>query len=128
MIRMILMPSAYLQKTKLKTWEKYWGCPGGFPNQLHLPLQDSMSLRVKRLVRTHLPKMILLGSIYKLALFINGAAPVSSLKMEQPFINGAAPFSSIFSCSVYKWSCSIFKQLCQTYNKWIGNSFKIIVF
>ena len=61
----------------------------------------------------------LLGSIYKLAPFINGAAPFSSLKMEQPFINRAAPFSSILSCSVYKWSCSIFKQLCQTYNKWI---------
>ena len=42
----------------------------------------------------------MLGSIYKLA----------------PFINRAAPFSSILSCSVYKWSCSIFKQLCKTYN------------
>ena len=66
-----------------------------------------------------LPKideMYVLGSIYKLAPFINGAAPFSSLKMEQPFINGAAPFSSILSCSVYKWSCSIFKQLCKTYN------------
>ena len=61
----------------------------------------------------------MLGSIYKLAPFINGAAPFSSLKMEQPFINRAAPFSSILSCSIYKWSCSIFKQLCQTYNKWI---------
>ena len=60
--------------------------------------------------------MCMLGSIYKLAPFINGAAPFSSLKMEQPFINRAAPFSSILSCSVYKWSCSIFKQLCQTYN------------
>ena len=57
-----------------------------------------------------------LGSIYKLAPFINGAAPFSSLKMEQPFINRAAPFSSILSCSVYKWSCSIFEQLCKTYN------------
>ena len=61
----------------------------------------------------------MLGSIYNLAPFINGAAPFSSLKMEHPFINRAAPFSSILSCSVYKWSCSIFKQLCQTYNKWI---------
>ena len=58
----------------------------------------------------------MLGSIYKLAPFINGAAPFSRLKMEQPFINRAAPFSSILSCSVYKWSCSIFKQLCKTYN------------
>ena len=58
----------------------------------------------------------MLGSIYKLAPFINRAAPFSSLKMEHPFINRAAPFSSILSCSVYKWSCSIFKQLCQTYN------------
>ena len=52
----------------------------------------------------HLFKDIIdmLGSIYKLAPFINGAAPFSSLKMEHPFINRAAPFSSILSCSVYK--------------------------
>ena len=60
--------------------------------------------------------MYMLGSIYKLAPFINRAAPFSRLKMEQPFINRAAPFSSILSCSVYKWSCSIFKQFCKTYN------------
>ena len=38
-----------------------------------------------------------LGSIYKLAPFINRAAPFSSLKKEQPFINTVAPFSSSFA-------------------------------
>ena len=38
----------------------------------------------------------MLGSIYKLAPFINRAAPFSRLKMEHPFINRAAPFSSNF--------------------------------
>ena len=46
-------------------------------------------------IRLHSWMLYMLGPIYKLAPFINGAAPFSSLKMEQPFINRAAPFSSI---------------------------------
>ena len=67
----------------------------------------SEKAQIEALIEKHRPRtpkmpdeVNMLGSIYKLA----------------PFINGAAPFSSILSCSVYKWSCSIFKQLCKTYN------------
>ena len=42
-------------------------------------------------------KCNMLGSIFKLAPYLNRGSPSSSLKMECPFLNRAAPFSSTLS-------------------------------